>query len=106
VGASWMWGGVKNPGWKRTISSFIRSQGMTENGTVGKEAQQKISPNNPKARGLNPRGTLWKRGLLSKGTNPRETLGWKPKERVSTATRWSITPRIIPSPKWGMGALT
>jgi hypothetical protein len=53
-----MWGGVKNPSSKRTTSSFIRNQGMRENGTKGKEAQQKISPNNSKARGSNPKGTL------------------------------------------------
>jgi len=58
-----MWGGVKNPGSKRT-SSFTRNQGMMMNGTVGKEAQQRISPNNSKAQDLNPRGTLWKRGFL------------------------------------------
>jgi hypothetical protein len=49
---------MKNPGSKRTTSSFTKSQGMRENGTEGKEAQQKISPNNSKARGSNPRGTL------------------------------------------------
>jgi len=53
-----MWGGVKSSGSRRTTSSFTKSQGMTENGTVGKEAQQKISPNNSKVWGLNPRGTL------------------------------------------------
>jgi len=53
-----MWGGVKNLGSRRTTSFFTRSQGMTENGTVGKEAQQRISPKNSKAQGLNPRGTL------------------------------------------------
>jgi len=36
--ASRMWGGMKNPGSRRTTSSFTRNQGMTENGTVGKEA--------------------------------------------------------------------
>jgi len=100
-----MWGGVKNLGSRRTTSSFTRSQGMMENGIVGKEAQQRINPNNSKAWGLNPRGTLWRRGLLSKGANPRETLGWNPKQRASIVTRWGITPRIIPSPKWGMGVL-
>ncbi len=73
--ASWMWGGVKNPGSKRTTSSLTRSQGMTVNGIVGKEAQQRISPNNSKARGLNQKKTLWRKGPLSKGANPREMLG-------------------------------
>ncbi len=56
--AFWMWGGAKNLGSRRTTSSFTRSQGMRENGTEGKEAQQRISPNNSKARGSNPKGTL------------------------------------------------
>ncbi len=103
--ASRMWGGVKNPGSRRTINSFTRNQGMTVNGTVGKEVQQRINPNNSKARGLNPRGILWRRGLLSKGANPREMLGWNPREHVSIAMRWGITPRIAPSPKRGLGAL-
>jgi len=51
-----MWGGVKNLGSKRT-SSLTRSRGMTENGTVGKGAQQRISPNNFKVWGSKPRGT-------------------------------------------------
>jgi hypothetical protein len=53
-----MWGGVKNPGSRRTTSSFTKSQGMKENGTEGKEAQQRISPNNSKARGSNVKETL------------------------------------------------
>jgi hypothetical protein len=53
-----MCGGVRKTGSKRTTSSLIRSRGMTENGIVGKEAQQRISPNNSKAWDLNPRGTL------------------------------------------------
>jgi hypothetical protein len=61
-----MWGGVKNPDSRRTTSSFTKSQGMRENGTEGKEAQQRINPNNSKARGSNPREILCRRGLLSK----------------------------------------
>jgi hypothetical protein len=53
-----MWGGVKNPGSTKITSSFTRSQGMRENGTKGKEAQQRISPNNFKAQGSNLKGTL------------------------------------------------
>jgi hypothetical protein len=56
--ASQMWGEVKNPGSRRTTSSLTKSQGMTANGTVGKEAQQRISPNNSKARGSNQKGAL------------------------------------------------
>jgi hypothetical protein len=43
---------------KKETSFFTRNQRMTVNGTVGKEAQQRISPNNSKAWGLNPTGTL------------------------------------------------
>jgi hypothetical protein len=77
-----MWGGAKNPGSRRTTSSFTRSQGMTENGTMGKETQQKISPNNSKVRGLNPRGTLWRRG----GSFQREPTQGK---------RWGETQRSV-----------
>jgi len=34
--ASRVWGGAKDPGSRRTTSSFTRNQGMTVNGTVGK----------------------------------------------------------------------
>jgi len=36
-----MWGGVKNPGSRRTTSSFTKSHAMRENGTEGKKAQEK-----------------------------------------------------------------
>jgi hypothetical protein len=42
---------------------------------------------------------LWRRGLLSKGAKPREILEQNPKAHVSIATRWGITPKIVPSPK-------
>jgi hypothetical protein len=45
-------------GFKKDKSSFTRSQGVRGNGTGGKEAQPRISPNNSKARGSNQRGTL------------------------------------------------
>jgi hypothetical protein len=50
-----MWGGVTNPGLRRTTSSFTRNQGMRGNGAGGKEAQPQISPNS-KTRGLGFRG--------------------------------------------------
>jgi hypothetical protein len=46
-----------------------------------------------------------KKGLLSKGANPREILEQNPKEHVSIAMKWGTTPKIVPSPNWGMGAL-
>ncbi len=72
--ASRMWDEVKNPRSRRT-SFHTKSHAMRGNGIEGKEAQQKINPNNSKAWGLNPRGTLWRRGLLSKWANQREILG-------------------------------
>jgi hypothetical protein len=53
-----MWGGVTNPGSRRTTSYFTRSQGMRGNGTGGKVAQPRISPNNSKARGPNQKEVL------------------------------------------------
>jgi len=53
-----MWGGVTNPGSRRITSSFTRSRGMRGNGTGGKVAQLKRSPNNSKARGSNQKGVL------------------------------------------------
>jgi hypothetical protein len=44
---------------------------------------------------------LWRRGFLSKGVNPREILGWSPKERASIIMKWGITPKIAPSLKRG-----
>jgi hypothetical protein len=51
-------GGVINPGSRRTTSSFTKSQGMRGNGTGGKVAQPRISPNNFKARGPSRREVL------------------------------------------------
>jgi hypothetical protein len=100
-----MWGRVKNPGSRRTTSSFTRSRTMRENGTEGKKAQKRRSPNSSKARSSNPKGISWRRGLFSKRANPREMLGWSPREHASTAMKWGITPKIVPSPKRGLGAL-
>jgi hypothetical protein len=61
-----MWGGVKNPGSTKITSSFTRSQGMRENGTKGKEAQQRISPNNSKAQGSNLKELCEERGSFQR----------------------------------------
>ncbi len=53
-------GRVKNPGLRRTTSSFTRSHAMKVNGTKDKEAQRKKSPNTSKARGSSPREILWR----------------------------------------------
>jgi len=48
---------------------------------------------------------LSRKGLLSKGANPREMLLGNPKERVSIVMKWGITPRIAPNPNQGVGLL-
>jgi len=53
-----MWDGVKNPGSRRTTSSFTRSHTMRVNGTKDKEAQGRKSPNTSKAQGSSPREIL------------------------------------------------
>jgi len=53
-----MWEGAKNPGSRKTTSSFTRSRAMTENGTEGKKAQERKSPNNSKAWGSSPKEIL------------------------------------------------
>jgi hypothetical protein len=78
---------------------------MKGNGTEAKTLQRGKSPNNSKAQVLNPKEILSRRGLLSKGANPREMLVGNPKERVSIAMKWDITLRIAPNPNQGMGLL-
>jgi hypothetical protein len=51
-------GGVTNPSSRRTTSFFTRSQSMRGNGTGGKVAEPRISPNHSKARGSNQKGVL------------------------------------------------
>jgi hypothetical protein len=70
---------------------------MKGNGTKAKKAQRGKSPINYKVRVLNPREILLRKGLLSKGANPREMLVGNPKERVSIVMKWGIIPRIAPN---------
>jgi hypothetical protein len=63
------------------------------------------SPNNSKARVLNPKEILSRKGLLSKGANPKEMLVGNPKECVSIVMKWGIIPRIAPNPNRGVGLL-
>jgi hypothetical protein len=100
-----MWGEVRSPGSKGIASSLTRKHTMKGNGTGGKEAQQRISPNNCKARVSNPKEILSREGFLSKGANPREMLVGNPKECVSIAMKWGITLRIAPNPNPGVGLL-
>jgi hypothetical protein len=48
---------------------------------------------------------LSRKGLLSKGANPREMLVENPKERVSIVMKWGIIPRIALNPNRGVGLL-
>jgi len=78
-----MWDEVRSPDSKRITSSLTRRHTMKGNGIEAKTPQRGKNPNNSKARVLNPREILLRRGLLSKGANPREMLMGNPKERVS-----------------------
>jgi hypothetical protein len=100
-----MWGEVRSPDSERITSSFTRRHAMKGNGTEAKTPQRGKSLNNSKARVSNPREILSRRGLLSKGANPREMLVGNPKERVSIAMKRDITPRIALNPNRGMGLL-
>ncbi len=79
-----MWDEVRSSGSKGIASSFTRRHAMKGNGTEAKTPQRGKSPNNSKAWVLNPREILSRKGLLSKGVNPREMLRGNPKECVST----------------------
>jgi hypothetical protein len=103
--ASRMWDRVKNPGSKRTTSSFIRSHIMKGNGTKGKTLWKGESPNSSKARGSSSKETLLRKGLLLNRANPKGMLVGSPREHASTITKWGITPNFAPSPNRGMGAL-
>ncbi len=78
---------------------------MKGNGIEAKTPQRGRSLNNSKARVLNPREILSRRGLLSKRANPREMLVGDPREYASIVMKWGITPRIAPNPNRGMGLL-
>jgi len=93
-----MWDGVKSPDSKGIASSFTRRHTMNGNGTEAKTPPRKKNPNNSKAQVLNPKEISSRRGLLSKGANPRGMLVGNPKERVSIAMKWCITPMIAPNP--------
>jgi hypothetical protein len=98
-------GEVRSPDSRRIASSFTRRHAMKGNGTETKTPQKGKSPNNSKARVLNPREILSRKGLLSKGANPKEMLVGNPKECVSIVMKWGIIPRIAPNPNRGVGLL-
>jgi len=100
-----MWDEVRSPNSKGIASSFTRRHTMKGNGTEAKTPPRGKSLNNSKVRVLNPKEILSRRGLLSKGTNPRGMLVGNLKECVSIAMKWGITPKIAPNPNRGMGVL-
>jgi hypothetical protein len=46
-----------------------------------------------------------RKGFFKKGANQREMLMGSPKEHVSIAMKWDITPKIAPNPNQGMGVI-
>jgi hypothetical protein len=78
---------------------------MKENGTEGNTPPKGKNLNNFNARGSRPKETLLRKGFLLKQTNTKGMLVRSPKEHASIATKWGITPKIVPSLNQGMGAL-
>jgi len=76
---------------KGIVSSFTRRHAMKGNGIEAKTPPKGKNLNNSKARVSNLKEILSKRGLLSKGANPRGMLVGNPKERVSIIMKWAIT---------------
>jgi hypothetical protein len=60
-------------------------------------------PKQFQASGFKPKGNLSRKGLLLKWANLKGMLVGSPKECVSIAMKWGITPKIAPNPNWGMG---
>jgi hypothetical protein len=78
---------------------------MKGNGTEDKTPQKGKNPSNSKVRVSNPKEISSRRGLLLKQTNPRKMPVENPKEHVSIAMKWGITPKITPNPNQEMGVL-
>jgi hypothetical protein len=89
----------------RKVAQEILVEEPTQDPNVPLQAMRGKSPNNSKAQVLNRREILSRKGLLSKGANPREMLVGNPKECVSIVMKWGITPRIAPNPNRGVGLL-
>jgi hypothetical protein len=89
----------------RKVAQEILVEEPTQDPNVPLQAMRGKSPNNSKAQVLNRREILSRKGLLSKGANPREMLVGNPKECVSIVMKWGITPRIAPNPNRGVGFL-
>ncbi len=71
----------------------------------GQDTSKGEKPKQFQGRVLNPKEILSRKGLLSKGANPKEMLVGNPKQRVSIEMKWGITPRIAPNPNRGVGLL-
>jgi hypothetical protein len=100
-----MWGEVRSPDSKGIVSSLTRKHAMKGNGVEAKTPQRGKNLNHSKAQVLNPREILSRRGLLSKGANPREMLVGNPKECASIAMKWGTTRKNVPNPNRGVGLL-
>jgi hypothetical protein len=79
---------VKSPGSRRKTNSFTRRHTMKGNGIEGKTPRKGKSLNNSKVWVSNPKEISSRRGML---------VG-SPKECVSIAMKWGITPKITPNP--------
>jgi hypothetical protein len=95
---------VKSPVSKRRTSSITRRHITKGNGTEGKMPQKVKGLNISKAQGLNPKATLSRKGLPSKGANSRGMSRASPKGHVSIAMKWGTTPKIAPNLNWGLEA--
>jgi hypothetical protein len=71
----------------------------------GEGSPTKDKPKQIQGSGFKPKGSFVKKGAPSKGSQPREILEQNPREHVSIATKWGITPKIAPSPNRVLGAL-
>jgi len=71
----------------------------------GQDTSKGEKPKQFQGSGFKPKGDFVKKGLLSKGANPREMLVGNLGEHVSIVMKWAIIPRIAPNSNWGMGLL-
>jgi hypothetical protein len=74
-----MWDGVRSLDSKGIGNSLTRRHAMKGSEIEAKMLQRGEIPNNSKARVSNPKEILSRRGLLSKGTNPRGMLVGNPR---------------------------
>jgi len=97
-----MWDKVKNPGSRRTTSSFIRSHAMRENGTKDKKVQGKKNPNNSKSQGSS-KGNFVKKKAPFKGSQPKGDVGAKPKGTCFNCNEVGHYSKDCPKSKTGNG---